>query len=54
MPPLREHKEDIPAIIDAMLTDMNAKHGRQVKGVDGEMLTPVDGLRLAGQCARAA
>jgi DNA-binding NtrC family response regulator len=38
MPPLREHKEDIPAIIDAMLTDMNAKHGRQVKGVEGEML----------------
>ena len=38
MPPLREHKEDIPAIIDALLNDMNSKHGRQVKGVDGEML----------------
>ena len=39
MPPLREHKEDIPAIIEALLADMNTKHGREVKGVDGEMLT---------------
>src|ERR1700684_963926 len=38
MPPLREHKEDIPAIIEALLNDMNSKHGREVKGVDGEML----------------
>src|SRR6202522_3801623 len=39
MPPLREHKEDIPAIIEALLNDMNTKHGREVKGVDGEMLS---------------
>ena len=39
MPPLREHKEDIPAIIEALLADMNSKHGREVKGVDGEMLS---------------
>ena len=39
MPPLREHKEDIPAIIEALLADMNTKHGREVKGVDSEMLT---------------
>jgi DNA-binding NtrC family response regulator len=38
MPPLREHKEDIPAIVDAMLIDMNAKHDRQVRGVDAELL----------------
>jgi len=38
MPPLREHKEDIPAIIEALLADMNSKHGREVKGVDGDML----------------
>jgi DNA-binding NtrC family response regulator len=38
MPPLREHKEDIPAIIEAMLADMNEKHSRQVAGVDREML----------------
>ena len=38
MPPLREHKEDIPAIVEAMLRDMNQKHGRQVLGIDDEML----------------
>jgi DNA-binding NtrC family response regulator len=39
MPPLREHKEDIPAIIEALLADMNSKHGCEVKGIDGEMLS---------------
>jgi DNA-binding NtrC family response regulator len=38
MPPLREHKEDIPAITEAILHDMNLKHGRRVTGVDDEML----------------
>lgn len=38
MPPLREHKEDIPAIVDSMLRDMNQKHDRQVAGVDEEMM----------------
>lgn len=38
MPPLREHKEDIPAIAEAMITDMNIKHGARVTGIDTEML----------------
>jgi DNA-binding NtrC family response regulator len=38
MPPLREHKEDIPAIIDAIMADMNAKHNRQVRGMEGDLL----------------
>jgi DNA-binding NtrC family response regulator len=38
MPPLREHKEDIPAILEAILSDMNEKHERAVTGVDKEML----------------
>ena len=38
MPPLREHKEDIPAMVESMITDMNIKHGRQVPGVDSGML----------------
>ena len=38
MPPLRERKEDIPAIVDSMLVDMNRKHGREVTGVDAEMM----------------
>src|SRR5215831_898384 len=38
MPPLRAHKEDIPAIVDSMLRDMNQKHDRQVVGINDEML----------------
>ena len=39
MPPLREHKEDIPSIVDAMLSDMNQKHHRRVTGIEAEMLS---------------
>jgi DNA-binding NtrC family response regulator len=38
MPPLREHKEDIPAIADAMIADMNQKHEKRVTGLDSEMM----------------
>src|SRR5690348_6356898 len=33
MPPLREHKEDVPELVTALLADMNEKHGRKVAGV---------------------
>src|ERR1700757_172535 len=33
LPPLREHKEDIPQLVEALLADMNTKHGRHVAGV---------------------
>ncbi len=38
MPPLREHLEDLPALADAMLNEMNIKHGRKVSGVASSML----------------
>src|SRR6266513_2699115 len=38
MPPLREHKEDIPELVQALINDMNAKHGREVKGVEDEVM----------------
>jgi transcriptional regulator with PAS, ATPase and Fis domain len=38
MPPLREHREDIPEMVAAMLADMNAKHGRRVAGVSAPLL----------------
>jgi DNA-binding NtrC family response regulator len=37
MPALREHKEDIPALAESLLNDMNAKHGRQVSGLSDEV-----------------
>jgi DNA-binding NtrC family response regulator len=38
MPPLREHLEDVPAMADAMLEEMNRKHSRRVSGVAPSML----------------
>jgi DNA-binding NtrC family response regulator len=38
IPPLREHKEDIPPIADVMLRILNKKHGTRVTGVDAEVL----------------
>ena len=38
MPPLRDHLEDLAAMADAMVTEMNQKHGRRVSGVAPSML----------------
>jgi DNA-binding NtrC family response regulator len=38
MPPLRVHLEDLPAMAEAMLTEMNEKHGRRVSGLAQSML----------------
>jgi len=38
MPPLREHREDIPDMVAAMLSEMNSKHGRRVAGVSTALL----------------
>jgi DNA-binding NtrC family response regulator len=38
VPPLREHKEDIPPIADVMLQNLNRKHGTRITGVDAEVM----------------
>jgi DNA-binding NtrC family response regulator len=38
MPPLRDHMEDLPAMVDAMLIEMNQKHGCKVSGVSPVMM----------------
>src|SRR5579862_4113718 len=38
LPPLREHKDDLPSLIEGLLKDINQKHGRQVTGVGTEVL----------------
>ncbi len=38
MPPLREHKEDIPDLVQSLLTDMSSKHGRKVAAVSEAVL----------------
>jgi DNA-binding NtrC family response regulator len=38
MPPLRDHLEDLAAMAESMLNEMNQKHGRRVSGVASSML----------------
>jgi len=37
LPPLRRRKEDIPALVEALLPSLNAKHGCRVTGVEPEV-----------------
>ncbi|MGA2572170.1 MAG: sigma-54 dependent transcriptional regulator [Terracidiphilus sp.] len=38
MPPLREHMDDLPPMVESMVNEMNEKHGRKVSGVSASML----------------
>jgi DNA-binding NtrC family response regulator len=38
MPPLREHKEDIPDLVHSLLSDMSSKHDRKVGAVSEAVL----------------
>jgi DNA-binding NtrC family response regulator len=38
LPPLREHKEDIPALVEVLLRELAAKHGKTVRGAGTEVM----------------
>ena len=48
LPPLRDRKEDIPLLVEHILRDINAKHGRQVRGVNPEVLEMFAGYSWPG------
>jgi DNA-binding NtrC family response regulator len=48
MPPLREHKEDLHELVDAVLADMNTKHARKVATVSEAVLNVFQGYSWPG------
>ena len=38
LPPLREHMEDLPELVQAFLDEFNERHARSVRGVDEDVL----------------
>ena len=54
IPPLREHKEDIPELVNLFLSRFAQDSGKKISGVSPACSEDPDGLSLAGQRARAA
>ncbi|HWR34766.1 MAG TPA: sigma-54 dependent transcriptional regulator [Clostridia bacterium] len=48
MPPLREHKEDLPDLVHMLIKDMNAKHGRNVRTVSDAVMNLFNGFAWPG------
>ncbi|HTQ86324.1 MAG TPA: sigma-54 dependent transcriptional regulator [Candidatus Solibacter sp.] len=48
LPPLRARKEDLPALVDAILADTSAKHGKRVRGVSAEVMEALRGHTWPG------
>src|SRR5256712_466275 len=48
MPPLREHKDDVPELVQSLLEDMNRKHGRKVAAVSEAVFNLFHGYSWPG------
>jgi transcriptional regulator with PAS, ATPase and Fis domain len=38
LPPLRDHKEDLPLLVDSLLAEVSEKHGKKVAGVGSDVM----------------
>ena len=54
LPPLRDRKEDLPAIAEALIGDLNRKHECRVAGISPPVLDALARAQLARQCPRIA
>src|SRR6202163_2285417 len=48
MPPLREHKEDVPDLVHSLIADMSAKHGRKIATVSEAVMNLFRNYSLPG------
>jgi DNA-binding NtrC family response regulator len=48
MPPLREHKEDLPDLVQSLIGDMNSKHGRNVQMLSDAVMNLFQGYSWPG------
>jgi DNA-binding NtrC family response regulator len=48
MPPLREHKRDLPELAQALLADLNRKHGRNVGSLSEQVMNLFDAYNWPG------
>ena len=54
LPPLREHKEDLPLLIEHLLAEISEKHGKKVSGRGRGRDGAVQVVSVAGKRARIA
>ena len=53
LPPLRERREDIPALVEHFVRKHAQRTGKRIDGIDAGVIETLQPVRLAGQRARA-
>jgi DNA-binding NtrC family response regulator len=48
LPALRDHKDDIPLLVEHILRDINSKHSRHIRGVNPDVLDMFGGYSWPG------